>query len=92
SLSDQASFIAGKVAFLLDATLGLINIDQAKIIKIFSVVSVICTPPILVAGIYGMNFDFMPELSWKIGYPMALSMMIISGAIPYWIFRKRGWL
>jgi magnesium transporter len=91
SLADQASFIAQKVAFLLDATLGLINIDQNKILKIFSVVTVIFTPPILIAGIYGMNLR-IPEAHWQFGYAFALLLMAASAGIPIWIFKKRGWL
>jgi magnesium transporter len=78
--------------FLLDATLGLINIQQNNIIKIVSVVSVVIMPPTLIASIYGMNFDFMPELHWRLGYPMALLAMAVAAVIPYWYFRRRGWL
>ena len=73
SLSDHNSFLSAKLSFLLDATLGLINLEQNQIIKIFSVAAVVFLPPTLVASIYGMNFDFMPELDWFFGYPFALS-------------------
>jgi len=92
SLSDHASFLGAKVTFLLEATLGLINIEQNNIIKIFSIVAVMLMPPTLVASIYGMNFTFMPELSWRIGYPLAVLLMIVSGIIPYIFFKRRGWL
>ena len=78
--------------FLLDATLGLINIEQNAIIKIVSVVAVLIMPPTLVASIYGMNFDVMPELGWRFGYPMALTAMVVAAALPYWYFKRRGWL
>lgn len=92
SLTDHAGFVAQKVTFLLDATLGLIGIEQNGIIKIFSVVSVVFLPPTLVASIYGMNFDVMPELSWPWGYPVALGLMVLSALLPYLFFRAKGWL
>ncbi|MGF1659830.1 MAG: magnesium/cobalt transporter CorA [Rubrimonas sp.] len=92
SLSDHASFLSQKVQFLLDATLGLINIEQNQIIKIFSVVAVAFLPPTLIASIYGMNFEIMPELGWPFGYPMALGLMIVSAVAPMLYFRRRGWL
>ncbi|MDO5643282.1 MAG: magnesium transporter CorA family protein [Paracoccus sp. (in: a-proteobacteria)] len=92
SLSDHAGFLAQKVTLLLDATLGLISIEQNGIIKIFSVASVVFLPPTLVASIYGMNFDVMPELHWHYGYPLALGAMVLSAALPYLYFKKRGWL
>ena len=92
SLSDHASFLGGKIQFLLDAVLGLINLEQNSIIKIFSVVAVMFLPPTLVASIYGMNFHFMPELDKHWGYPMALVAMVVSAVIPYLYFRRKGWL
>jgi magnesium transporter len=92
SLSDHASFLGGKVQFMLEATLGMINIEQNDIIKIFSIVAVMLMPPTLVASIYGMNFHFMPELGWPFGYPFALALMVGSGIVPYLFFRRRGWL
>jgi magnesium transporter len=92
SLSDHASFLGTKSSFLLEATLGLINIEQNNIIKIFSIVAVMLMPPTLVASIYGMNFHFMPELDWHFGYPLALLLMAIAGLIPYVFFKRRGWL
>jgi magnesium transporter len=92
SIADHSSYVAGTIVFLLDATLGLISIQQNNIIKIVSVVSVVIMPPTLIASIYGMNFDFMPELHWRIGYPLALLAMAVAAVIPYWYFRRRGWL
>ena len=92
SLTDHASFLNSKVTFLLDATLGMISIQQNAIIKIFSVVAVIFLPPTLIASIYGMNFQVMPELTWSFGYPLALVLMLISAVLPYLIFKARGWL
>ena len=77
---------------MLDATLGMINIEQTNIIKIFSVLSIVLLPPTLIASIYGMNFDFMPELQWRLGYPFSLTLMLLSAFIPFWYFRRRGWL
>lgn len=92
SLSDHLEFIAQKTTFLLDATLGLINIEQNGIIKIFSVASVVFLPPTLVASIYGMNFHFMPELDWPYGYPFAIGLMVLSAVLPFFYFKRRGWL
>lgn len=92
SISEHASFMTQKVTFLLDATLGMINIEQNATIKIFSVLAVVFLPPTLIASIYGMNFEFMPELGWKLGYPMAVVMMIAAAVIPYWWFKRKGWL
>jgi magnesium transporter len=92
SLSDHASFLASGINFQLDATLGLINIEQNTIIKIFSVAATVFLPPTLIASIYGMNFDFMPELRWPGGYPFAILLMILSAILPYWYFKRRGWL
>jgi magnesium transporter len=92
SLSDHASFLSQKITFLLDATLGMINIEQNAIIKIVSVAAVVFLPPTLVASVYGMNFDVMPELKWLLGYPFALFLMVISAVLPFWYFKRRGWL
>jgi magnesium transporter len=91
-LSDHASFLSSKIDFLLDATLGLINLEQSQTIKIFSVAAVVFLPPTLVASIYGMNFESMPELEWLLGYPLALGLMLLSAALPYLYFKRRGWL
>lgn len=92
SLADHASFLSQKITFLLDATLGMINIEQNAIIKIVSVAAVVFLPPTLVASVYGMNFDIMPELKWVAGYPLALGLMAVSAVLPFWYFRRRGWL
>ena len=92
SITDHANFLAGKVNFLLDATLGLINIEQNAIIKIFTVAAVAFLPPTLIASIYGMNFEFMPELHWAHGYLFAIFLMVVSAIVPIWYFRRRGWL
>ena len=92
SLTDHATYLSGNVTFLLDAALGLINIEQSAIIKIFSVGSVIFLPPTVIASIYGMNFVAMPELHWAYGYPFALGLMVLSAVGPYYFFKARGWL
>jgi magnesium transporter len=92
TLITQTSFLSDKVTFQLDATLGMINVEQNLIIKIFSMVAVFFLPPTLISSMYGMNFKFMPELEWSAGYPIALFMMFLSAAIPYYYFWRRGWL
>lgn len=92
SLADHDSFLSQKITFLLDATLGMINIEQNAIIKIFSVAAVVFLPPTLIASIYGMNFDHMPELNWPLGYLFALGLMVLSAILPYLFFKRRGWL
>jgi magnesium transporter len=92
SLSEHASFISGNLTFLLDASLGIINVEQNAIIKIFSIASVVFLPPTLVASIYGMNFKLMPELDWSYGYPLAIFVMLVSAIIPFLFFRWKGWL
>ncbi len=92
SLSDHATFLGNKIQFLLDAVLGLINLEQNNIIKIFSVAAVMMMPPTLVASVYGMNFHLMPELDKPWGYPLALVAMVVSAVVPYLYFRRRGWL
>jgi magnesium transporter len=92
SLDSHTAFLFDKINFLMDATVGFININQNKIIKIFSVASVALLPPTLIASLYGMNFQYMPELSQKWGYPFALGLMVLSAAVPMLYFRKRGWL
>jgi len=92
SLDGHTAFLFDKINFLMDATVGFININQNKIIKIFSVASVAFLPPTLIASIYGMNFKVMPELDWIVGYPLAILMMVGSAIAPFWYFRRRGWL
>ncbi len=92
SLADYANLVSQKITFLLDATLGMINIEQNAIIKIVSVAAVVFLPPTLVASIYGMNFHAMPELDWSFGYPLAIVLMIVSAVLPFLYFKRRGWL
>jgi len=91
SLSDYANFLSGETTFLLDATLGMINIEQNKIIKIMSVMASIFLPPTLIASIYGMNFHIMPELGWKYGYIYAVTLMVVAIFAPYKYCKKQGW-
>ena len=92
SLSDHATYLANKITFLLDGMLGVVFIEQNNIIKMFSIAAVVLMPPTLVASIYGMNFKFMPELEWQYGYPLALGMMVVAAALPYFIFKWKKWL
>jgi magnesium transporter len=92
SLSDHASYLTNKITFLLDAMLGVVSLQQNNIIKIFSVAAVVLMPPTLVASVYGMNFRHMPELDWTYGYPFALILMIVAGALPYLFFKWKKWL
>ena len=92
TLKEHAQFLSQRASFLLDATLGMINIEQNQIIKLFSVVAVMLMPPTLVASIYGMNFRHMPELDWPLGYPLALLVMVLAAVLPYLFFRRKGWL
>ncbi len=91
-LSDYANFLANKLQFMLDGTVGLVSLEQNNIIKIFAVLSVVFMPPTLIASIYGMNFEHMPELHVVAGYPVALVAMVISAITPYLFFKWRGWL
>ncbi|UFZ07232.1 magnesium transporter CorA family protein [Bradyrhizobium ontarionense] len=92
SLSDHASYLASKITFVLDAMLGVVNLEQNNIIKLFSVMAVVLMPPTLIASIYGMNFKSMPELEWVHGYPFALVLMLIAAIVPYYIFKLKKWL
>jgi magnesium transporter len=92
SLDSHTTFLFDKINFLMNATVGFVNINQNKIIKIFSVASVALLPPTLIASIYGMNFQAMPELNWRFGYPFALALMLMSVAAPFLFFRRKGWL
>lgn len=92
SLQDHSSYLSGKLTFLLDATLGLINIEQNTVIKIMSVAAIVLLPPTLLASIWGMNFEFMPELNSPFGYPIALLSMVVAAVLPYLFFKRRGWL
>jgi magnesium transporter len=92
AIEEHATFLSSKLQFMLDATLGLVSIEQNKIIKLFSVVSVALMPPTLIASIYGMNFKIMPELEWQWGYPLALVSMVLFAVLPYLFFRWKKWL
>ncbi len=92
TLMPHNTFLSEKTDFLMNAAQGFINIQQNKIIKIFSIASVVFLPPTMIASIYGMNFKFMPELHWQAGYPFALVLIAISGVAPYLFFKKKGWL
>ena len=92
SLMEHMRFLSTRVAFLLDATLGMISTEQNQIIKLFSVAAVMLMPPTLIASIYGMNFKHIPELEFLWGYPMALGGMVISAVIPFIYFKRKGWL
>jgi magnesium transporter len=92
SLTDHASYLSSKITFVLDAMLGVVNLEQNNIIKLFSVMAVVLMPPTLIASIYGMNFKVMPELDWPHGYPIALVLMLIAAIVPYWIFKWKKWL
>jgi magnesium transporter len=92
SLSAYEGQLSSEIVYLHDATLGLINLDQNRIIKVFSIAAVLFLPPTLVGTIYGMNFEFMPELDWDYGYAVALVLMVISAVLPYHWFKWRGWL
>lgn len=92
SLMEHMRFLSQRIAFLLDATLGMISTEQNQIIKLFTVASVMLMPPTLIASIYGMNFKHIPELESLWGYPMALFAMMLSALVPFIYFRRKGWL
>ena len=92
SLTDHASYLSNKITFILDAMLGVVNLEQNNIIKLFSVMAVVLMPPTLIASIYGMNFKVMPELEWQHGYPLAVLMMVAAAVAPYMYFRWKKWL
>jgi magnesium transporter len=91
SLNDYDTHLVNKVQLLLDATLGLINIEQNNIIKVLTIVAVVGVPPTLVASMYGMNFKHMPELDWAWGYPYGLGLIALSAVLPLLWFKWRGW-
>jgi magnesium transporter len=92
SLADYDAQLSAEIGFLLEATFGLISLEQNTIIKVFSVAAVLFLPPTQVGTVYGMNFEHMPELGWAFGYPFALLLMVASAVAPYFWFRHRGWL
>jgi magnesium transporter len=91
SLNEYGVHLSDKLQFLLDADLGFISTEQNDLFKVMTVASVVGIPPVLVAGIYGMNFHFMPELSWQYGYPYGLALIVISALLPLWWFKRKGW-
>lgn len=92
SLEDHVGFLSNKINFLLDATLGLISVQQNEVIRVLTVASTFFFPPTLIASMYGMNFHFMPELSWPFGYPLAIGIMVATALATYFYFKRRGWL
>jgi len=92
TLMAHTTFLFDKINFLMDAAQGFINIEQNQIIKTLSIAAMVFLPPTMVASIYGMNFHFMPELDWALGYPWALTLMAIAGFAPYWYVKRKGWL
>ena len=92
SLDGHTAFLFDKINFLMNTTVGFININQNKIVRLFSVAAVALLPPTLIASVYGMNFKHMPELEWVSGYPFALALMAVSVAFPFWMFHRKGWL
>src|SRR6478752_1696677 len=92
SLTDHASYLSNKIIFMLDAMLGVVNLEQNNIIKLFSVMAVVLMPPTLIASIYGMNFKDMPELEWHHGYPLAILAMLLAAIGPYMYFKWKKWL
>ncbi len=92
SLTEYAEHLTAQIGHLQDATFNLINIEQNRVIKVFSIAAVLFLPPTLVATIYGMNFKHMPELHWTLGYPMALGLMLLSAWLPFYWFKRNGWL
>lgn len=92
SLLQHSQFSSQRLEYLQNTFLGLVNIEQNTVIKIFTVVTVVFMPPTLIASIYGMNFKYMPELEWAAGYPMAIGFMVLSSLIILWYFRRKKWL
>ncbi len=91
-LTDHCNYLTGRVQFLLDATLGMISIQQNSVFRVLSVASLVLMPPTLIAGIYGMNFDKIPELHWQYGYPFAVLVMLVAAIFPYAYLKKRKYL
>ena len=91
SLNEYEGHLNTKIQFLLNAALGFLTTEQNNLFKVLTIASVVGIPPVLVAGIYGMNFHFMPELNWAFGYPFGLALILISGVLPLLWFKWRGW-
>ena len=92
ALIDHSAFLSSNLTFMLDASLGLISIEQNSAMKLFSWAALVFLPPTLIAGIYGMNFENMPELKWLYGYPFALTLILVSAVVPLWYLKRRGWI
>ena len=92
SLTEYGAHLTAQIGHLQNATFNLINIEQSRVIKVFSIAAVLFLPPTLVATVYGMNFKFMPELDWLFGYPFALVLMVLSAVAPFYWFKRNGWL
>ncbi len=92
ALAEFDAQLSNELSFVLEALFGLTNAEQNRIMRVFTIASVLFLPPTLVGTIYGMNFEVMPELKWMLGYPMALGLMAASAILPYWLFRRNGWL
>lgn len=92
SLDEFEMSLAGRIQLLLDAATAFINIEQNDVVKVLTVASVVGVPPVLVVGVYGMNFRYMPELGWHVGYPLSLLLCAVSAAIPYLWFKWRNWI
>jgi magnesium transporter len=92
SLVDYTEFNFERLDYLQNIFLGVLSIEQNKVIKMFTIVNVIFLPPTLIASVYGMNFDFMPELHLDYGYVLAIVLMLISSVLPLYIFKKKGWI
>ena len=92
SLEDHVTFLSNKINFLLDATLGLISVEQNEVIRVLTILSTFFFPPTLIGTVYGMNFQFMPELHSMFGYPLVIAAMVISALVPFFYFKRRGWL
>jgi magnesium transporter len=92
SLEEYENSLSARIQFMLDAATSLVNIEQNDVTKVLTVASVVGIPPVLVAGIYGMNFHAMPELSWAWGYPYALGLCAITTLVPYLWFKWRKWV
>jgi len=92
ALGEHTTFLSDNLTFLLDASLGLISIEQNAAMKLFSWAALVFLPPTLIAGVYGMNFQYMPELAWRHGYPLAITAIIISMLIPIAYLKRRGWI
>jgi magnesium transporter len=92
SLGEHASFMSDNLQFLLDASLGLISIEQNAAMKLFSWAALVFLPPTLIAGVFGMNFRHMPELEWVWGYPASLVLIVASAVLPIWYLKRRGWI